>query len=273
MAVAVAPSTVRWTARAVAKHHVPKLWGDFVNDDLIRLKDTHNPGWKNRLLSPNTFLYLFPTHSFRSAIETEFVHRLMARVATRRPLRVQLFSTPGSRDETYGEWVVQSMNVERGELRLLRLQCQPDEDEYHSSGHRSKNEEEHHRFLETIFSSDAWTVVHEPETIVDLHDPTVVDGVPTAIHEGLTRSYTCDFVVSHKVGCARLCVESKPTVDHATEVAKIKCRRLRDRTRTRVLMLCGTNAQENVWYDFGPPGSEDERWICTMDELRTRLQL
>ena len=261
----LAPADVRWTAESVGPDRVPRMWGEFASADVLRLKDTRHMFWKNELVAPNKFVYLFPTNPTR-AWEAPFVDRLKKRVATRRPLTVELYATPGSRNETYGAWVVTGMRPRAGktnvsELTLGRLADQPAAPAAAPAAarYRSRNEEAHAELLARAFPADRWLVVHEPETLLDLHEPTVVDGVAArAAADDPSRSYTCDFVVTARTGCARLCVESKPCVEHVTPAALAKCRLLRDRTLTRVVLVCGAGADDARWCDFGPPRTDAE---------------
>jgi len=284
----VAPPSVRWTARRVDGRRVPRRWGE-LRADRLRLKDTRGAFWKNRLEAPNRFVYVFPTRATHPW-EEDLLRAMRARVATRRPLRVELYATPGSRNESYGEWVVGDLrDTKRGnvsELTLYRLREQPPADEaaHEAAGegarregapapHRSRNEALHDALLRTIFPPADWTVVHEPETLLDLHEPTVVDGVARDVAGKLSRSYTCDFVVASRRGCARLCVESKACEEHVTAEALTKARLLRDRSFTRVVIMCGGAAPR--WLDLGAPGGggAEEAWYETHEALRAALGL
>lgn len=252
----VAPSDVRWTASLVDAHHLPKQWGDFAPDGTLRLKDTRGKYWCNSLVSPNTFLYRIPRRSNREW-EGRLLTSIHKRVGTQVPLRVKLFATPGSRNESYGEWVVSEMATGQDpnvtELTLKRLHTQPQrhvsDDE--QDRYRSRNEARHADLLATRFFP-GWIVRHEPETLLDLHDPSVVDGVARSVTE-MSRSYTCDFVVASRTDARRICIESKPSRDAVTEEALAKCRVLRDRTLTRVLFMVGGGEPE--WLDM-----KDEVW-------------
>jgi hypothetical protein len=277
---ALAPPTVRWTARLVDADRVPRRWGEFASDDVLRLKDTRHAFWRNELVAPNRFVYLFPTAPTR-AWEAPLVGRIRKRVATRRPLRVELYAAPGSRNESYGDWVVTGMRPRLGqanvsELTLVRLAAQPDAPPPAAlPAYRSRNEGAHAALLARAFPPDRWLVAHEPETLLDLHEPTVVDGVAArAAADDPTRSYTCDFVVAARAGCARLCVESKPCEAHVTPAALAKCRLLRDRTLTRVVIACGAGAADARWCDLGPPRSEaPPAWHETTAALLAALGL
>ena len=266
---AVAPDDVKWTASLVP--HAPKQWGEF-HHDVLRLKDTRGKFWQNRLEAPNRFVYVFPTTAKRD-FEKPLLRGIQKRVADK--LKVQLFATPGARNEYYGEWVVKELrpDVQPGvsELHLLRLQHQTDEGVRTAAGrapYRSRNESAHAALLDRVFPADAWIVKHEPETLLDLHEPSVVDGVARAVAD-VGRSYTCDFVVASRCGTRRVCIESKPCADKVTEEALAKCRVLRDTTLTRVVFLVG--AGEHVrWLDIGPPGTPpgEETW---RDEIASLL--
>lgn len=283
MGIAVAPSNVRWTARVVGNERVPRQWGEFVNDHHLRLKDTRHRYWRNRLEAPNRFVYQFPARG-RHEWERALVARLRARVAqTDVPLRVELFATPGSRNEAYGAWAVTRLRPVSGDVCELTLARLRDQDEpcgnTHNNKHtavdgdplyRSRNEQAHSLLLADVFPpADGWVVRHEPETLMDLHEPTVVDGVARDPTADLTRSYTCDFVVAR--GAVRICVESKPCESHVTPQALAKCRLLRDRTLSRVVILCG-DAHKVRWYDLGSPShAAEEVWLETAQDLYAAL--
>ena len=236
----IAKDTVRWTSKRTPSQHVPKRWGEFEGDDLLRLKDTGSEYWANRLVRPNTFSYTFPARSSREW-EAALVKTIRKRVGTQRPLKVHLFATPsGGKNEYYGEWAVSEVKEgsRKSVMTLKRLEVQEDEARYvHDfGGHRSQNELAHDHLLRTRFFPEAqgWVVRHEPETLLDLHQPSVVDGLQRDVVE-TGRSYTCDFVLQR--GLERLCVESKPTVQHVTDEARTKCRLLRD-PRSRACSSC-----------------------------------
>ena len=98
---------------------------------------------------------------------------------------------------------------------------------------------------------------HEPETLLDLHPPSVVNGIPQS-HK--ISTYTCDFVVCSKRGMERLCVESKYSEEAVDEVARMKCRMLRDKTYSRVCIVAGQGS-ESRWLDFGTPACPTEVWV------------
>lgn len=258
----VAASDVAWTAQPSSEP--PHLWGHFKSEDLLLLKDTRSAHWKNELRTPNTFVYVFPRNS-RHEWERTLVNRLVRRYETGVPLVVHLFSTPGSRNEFYGEWVVDKMTAHRNsntaELVLKRLEVQTPDLYARTRRTRSNNEKRHGRLLSERFPD--WTVDHEPETLLDLHDPTVVDGVAQNVVD-ISRSYTCDFVLAK--GLMRVCVESKYDESEVTPAALVKARILRDRTLTRVVFLVG-HGGEDRWLDLGKVRSDDvPRWLA-LDEF------
>ena len=273
-----AASDVRWNARPAKNHVLPKTWGAFDASGTLLLKDTRSKYWKNRLVAPNKFIYSFPKCDKNTSVRA-LVHRIRTRVTPDAPLCVHLFSTPGSRNEFYGEWVVSEIvhdtpRTDVSELVLSRLVTQhaavADAYAADPTAHRSKNETWHATVLDNLFPEPRWIVRHEPETLLDLHDLSVVDGVAKDVCD-LTSSYTCDFVVASKDGCQRLCVESKPSAESVTEEALVKCRILRDRTFSRVVFLVGSHALR--WLDMGPPGCtpDQERWHDDLQELLPNL--
>lgn len=246
--MALAADDVRWTAAPA--DYPPRQWGDVVSGE-VRLKDTRTNKWPNRLVRNNHFVYCLP-RAPRSDWERQLVRHILEVVRRERHV-VRLFATPGSRNESYGAWRCVSVRTLPAslELDLKRLEHQdgkgtkrPREEE------RSANEARHHDLLRRLFPE--WTVRHEPETLLDLHEPTVVDGVSRR-NDDVARSYTCDFVVSK--GFRRFCVESKPCESHVTEAAVSKARLLRDRTLSQVVFLVG-EGDASKWYDL-------ERWYDT----------
>ena len=287
----LAPSDVRWTATQAAARQVPAQWGELSTtsggDELLLLKDTRREYWNNRLVAPNRFVYSFPRSSgvpFERALRGVLKRRVHPE---RPPLRVRLFSTPGSRNEYYGEWVVSELRTQTtrhnvSELHLVRLADQPPEvaasiaggrrvaaEEGRRPAYRSRNEARHAEELAVYFPPADWSVHHEPETLLDLHQPSVVDGVAQDVTD-TTHSYTCDFVVAHRRESRRVCVESKPHESHVTDAALAKGRMLRDRTLARVLVMAGDATAPPRWYDFGPPGAsaaEAEAWHADFSTL------
>lgn len=260
-----------WTSVRAEKEDVPTRWGEFEDVDTIRLKDTRNAYWSNRLVSPNEFVYMFPTIP-KQRDPSDFVKRLRERVRTLKPLRVKLYATPGSRDEYYGEWVVRAMR-EMGydaslgchvSLLTLRRLRRPLEAPSDKALHRSINEGVHEEMLKQLFPE--WIVVHEPETLLDLHEPSVVDGIARDEIK-VSRSYTCDFVLCQKNGCGRICVESKPCESKVTEEALIKARALRDRSLTRVVFMVGSRDEPPRWLDMGPPFEMKETWYTSIEGI------
>ena len=268
-------SSVEWDSVPTENVHMPKEWGEFEGgDDLLRLKDTRGKYWKNTLVSPNTFRYTFPRRS-RREWEERLSHRICRRVQTGTPLKVHLFATPAARNEYYGEWVVSQLEMGEGSdkcvLTLKRLEEQADMGRYTHvfDARRSKNEVLHHTLLSTLFfpEEEGWIVTHEPETLMDLHQPSVKRGVPQDVVK-TSRSYTCDFVASRK--CERICIESKPCVEHVTPEALAKCRMLRDRTLSRVLFMCG-HRHDLKWMDMGEPGGGSEAWYDSFEEWKEAM--
>ena len=279
----VAPKTVKWTAQLVDNSQMPQKWGEFkAEGEVLRLKDTRHKHWKNRLVAPNKFVYQFPKRpNPKYSWESPLVSAIQRRVSTKVPLLVELFSTPGSRNEFYGQWVVEEMRIETGESHVSELQLARLHNQSASVGatgygsesaprFRSRNEELHGDMLEEIFPPDKWIVKHEPETLLDLHEPSVVDGVPVDVTD-MSRSYTCDFVVASRDGCHRFCVESKPIEEHVTDEARAKCRVLRDTTLTRVIFMVGTTTVR--YLDLGAPGAAVENWFEDAESLRAALRV
>lgn len=270
-----APDTIRWTATQAASRYVPRHWGE-MRDEVLILKDTRHPYWNNRLVAPNHFIYSFPSRSANPTdVKLHSIFKQKIEHATK-PLRIHLFSTPGSRNEYFGEWVLAGVSSNTadgsgrksnvGELELRRLAAQDEAlvDVYADRSapkYRSRNEGMHAEQLVVLFPNEDWILKHEPETMIDTHQPSVVDGVAVDI-VGMSHSYTCDFIVAHRRDSRRVCIESKPHESHVDDVAIAKGRLLRDRTLTRVLIMAGDSSASPRWYDFGPPGTtkEEEAW-------------
>ena len=71
-------------------------------------------------------------------------------------------------------------------------------------------------------------------------------------------------------GSRRVCVESKAGLDGLDEPAKLKCRALRDKSRTRVVALVG-HGDQLTWHDFGCPSAGVETCGSDLDALRELL--
>ena len=141
------------------------------------------------------------------------------------------------------------------------------EEEGMGEAYRSRNERLHARLLAAEFAAaDGWTVRFEPETLLDVHEPSVVDGARRA---DITRSYTCDFVALR--GAQRLCIESKPCEEHVTAEALHKCRVLRDRTLTRVVVMAGAHAPR--WLDVGAVDAPPEAAVWHADAAALKAAL
>lgn len=272
-----------WTS--VLCHHraAPQHWGEVVCGNLIRLKDTGGTFWDNKLVSSSEFLYNYPS------TEVGFVAE-MRRLLRKEPhARVHLFYRKGSNTEFFGEWTVEEdkpVDAKRRQLLLRRSGAQSERvvEQYALQGasgkrkrvERSHNEKVHGEYLRThVFPETEWLVRHEPETLhlVDAHSPSVVDG---AYHtDPCFGEYTCDFVVSHRQGLARVCVESKPCVEFVDNMAIAKARKLRDLTFTRVVVMAGSGVNDLRWLDLGPPLAppDQEVWCDSTAEFRARMGL
>lgn len=278
----VADESVCWSSVPAKRTQMPSYWGDWKGKDVLRLKDTRGKYWCNELVAPNQFAYTYPSRNHRSERDAELVESIHARLQKATPLVVHLFSTPGSRDEFYGEWVITHHGTAPGRdnvgvLTLSRLAAQsPSVLRGYTAGPatrcRSHNEVVHGQLLSTLFPEKDWVVRHEPETLMDLHELSVVDGVAVDV-TGTTRSYTSDYVIASRHGCGRVCIESKPHVDHVTPQALVKARMLRDRTCTRVVFMVGSG-EEVRWIDLGPPpnvetqeSSDYMEWYDTAEAL------
>ena len=244
----LAPQNAEWDAVPAGGGTVPTLWGARSEDGTLDLKDTRGTYWRNTLVSPNEFHYEFPVIERRAPLQAVVDALLKAAPCT----LVRLYATPGARNEYYGEWLLETVvrtRPDRARAVLRRLAVQPAPPQT-GCGYRSHNEAVHAAFLATLLPG--WRVAHEPETVLDLHTPSVVRGVAQS-PQALSRSYTCDFVACK--GLARMCIESKPCMDHVTSAALCKARFLRDRSLTRVVFMVGTG-EAVEWLDMGPPDSD-----------------
>ena len=255
----LAPPEVRWTSRAIRKGVLKDKWGT-LNGNVLQLKDMRSGYWNNRLVAPNVFVYQFPRRRDASLVS---VIRLR-----RDTLSVHLFTSLAARDEYYGEWRItdwdEAVDEAKGEMRLTRVSVQSDDiaRRYVDDGvtrERSASEAKHHTLLRSLFPSPEWLVRHEPDALVDLYEPTVVDGIDRSWRCAATRSYTCDFVVARRGGYERFYVESKCRVEDVTDEAVAKARVLRDKMCTRVLFLAG-HGDDLAWMDMGDArdGGEEE---------------
>ena len=277
--VTIAKRDVRWTSIRARNKAAPDKWGCYVGKVLL-LKDTRKSVYNNELVAPNRFQYEIPAFS-TYAWERQLIERIQSDWDACRTTVVHLFSTPGSRNEYYGEWVVADLapNPDRVRNKILHLRRLADQDPTVTSSYaigpvkseqRSPNERWHGRVLDETLPS-GYIVDHEPETLMDLHDPTVVDGEPQDLRV-LSDSYTTDYVVTGKGGLVRLCIESKANErDMNLPGVFEKCRVLRDRVMLRVVIMVGGDGDPAKirYFDFGPPRLETPRedWIESLSDI------
>lgn len=256
-----AADDVEWDATRACDECVPQRWGKWA-DGRLKLKDTQGGKYVNTLDAPNQFTYKLPPGDYIKPWEQALVDRLERERDT---AVVELFSSPGSRNEYYGEWAVHDMQETMVRLRRLRSQTPGLAAKYAGKAgpaYRSKNEKWHGEVLCALFpEEDGYVVRHEPETVMDVHVPTVVGGRPNGPRL-VSATYTCDYVVCHREGTFRLCVESKPSVESLTDEAKAKCRFLKTNVHQRVVAMVGTTFTGCSYYDFGRigDGEEGEVW-------------
>jgi len=272
-----------WSSLLCHHRAAPQQWGEVTGGNLIRLKDTGGTFWDNKLLSPSEFAYNYPS------AEVGFVAEMRALLRREPHARVHLFYRKGSNTEFLGEWTVDEdrvLDAKRRQLLLRRSEAQSEKvvEQYAlqaASGkrkrvERSHNEKVHGEYLRThVFPESEWLLRHEPETmhLVDVPAPSVVDG---AYHTApCFGEYTCDYVVSHREGMARVCVESKPCVEFVDEMAIAKARKLRDLTYTRVVVMAGSGVDDLRWLDLGAPLTppDGEVWCDSTEAFRARLGL
>lgn len=255
----LAPVTVEWDAVPAPPDSMPPQWGALGPEGDVSLKDTRGAYWRNVLVRPNEFHYEFPAVERRDSLQAVVATLLRAPPNT----LVHLYATPGSRNEYYGEWVLTSIvrvRADRARAVLMRLDVQR-EAASAATAYRSRNEATHAALLRRLLPG--WSIAHEPETLHDLHMPSVVRGQSQSV-QALSRSYTCDFVACR--GCRRVCIESKPCTDHVTPAALAKVHFLRDRSLTRVFFMVGSG-EDVIWLDTGPPGSDEEAVRLTTDDF------
>lgn len=261
---AIASSKVEWDSVPVGKEHVPARWGE-LRGEVLALKDTQKSSYSNKLVAPNRFHYMLPLRG-RTDWEEDLLDAIRRGIGAR---EVHLFSTPASRNEFYGVWILYSLERKEGHqiLTLYRLKHQDPSLGYEHGGateFRSRNEEWHGQVLSSLFPTHI--LRHEPESILDLHRLSVERGVQREFSK-TSQTYTIDFVLSSNCGLRRLYVESKPSHEFVTDESLFKCRDLRDRNACRVVFMIGSRGEgeEKIRYlDLGPPGLRVETWIPTL---------
>lgn len=264
-----------WSSIRAESDALPRLWYQEQADGSVCLKDTGRGCFKNELLSTCRFAYELPSRP--RADDQPVCARLRKEAsAAEKTLEVRLFSAAHAFDHYLGEWVVedcvQSPNRVVLHLRRLRAQSEVLARAFSQKRRERSNSEARHRdAIQTLLPG--WRVVHEPETTLALDAPLVVDG---RLRPFSGDSYTHDYVAASPRGCKRLCIESKASAESLDEVAKAKCRALRDQSLNRVVAFLdhGPSLQ---YYDFGAPGTaaDDERAFSATQahDLRAALGL
>ena len=88
--------------------------------------------------------------------------------------------------------------------------------------------------------------------------------VPTITVMWASGEYTIDYVAAR--GCKRVCFESKPSWENATDGDAIeKCRCLRDHSMCRVFIIAGHGSNLR-FMDFGNPGEATETEV-TLEQV------
>ena len=248
-----------------------------------------------------TVLYEIPRSAPRAAPSATCLALHREADATCKRVECRLFATESARNYYLGEYCVERIerveSAERGRsadgaqaggddalvraphprtfVRLRRLAAQ---DERVARGYslpsdgrraRSRSEERHAKVIESLLPG--WRLLHEPECVSFFESELVVDGRRRGWGGD---QYTCDYVAAS--GSARVCIESKASSEGLDEVARLRCRALRDRSLARVIALVDHGARM-WWHDFGCParanevGEAAEAWGYDLLSLRARL--
>jgi hypothetical protein len=264
---ALADADVRWRDHAsVASMSAWCEWRSAESGgDVLCLKDTHKGTYyRNRLVAPNRFVYQVPARP--KMHEVRVVERLrLEAAASRKSLRVHVYSTPHGRNRHLGAFAVTAYVAQTDKwyahaVELTRLRRQPDDPlgvvvkRRRGDGLvRSSSEGRHLELVRTLVPS-GWRVAHEPVSVSLLDAPMVVDG---QLSPWAGDEYVVDFVACSADGTRRVCIESKcDAVDGHDPAAWQKCRFLCDHSLTRVVLMHGHGADLR-WLDFGAPGNAD----------------
>ena len=288
---------IRWSS-VRAGGVTPAGWHAWVGPSVLLLKGTGTFGLS--LLDDGvTVLYEIPRSAPRAAAPSATclaLHREADALCKR--VECRLFATESARNYYLGEYCVERIEraegapadgattagdgapVERASyprtfVRLRRLAAQDERvvSKYSlpSDGRcaRSRSEERHAKVIALLLPG--WRLLHEPECVSFFESELVVDGRRRGWGGD---QYTCDYVAA--AGSARVCIESKASSEGMDEVARLRCRALRDRSLARVIALVDHGARM-WWHDFGCPahanevGEAAEAWGTDLLSLRARL--
>ena len=256
----LADETIEWDSRIAASDEMPTQWYDQTGSTL-KLKDLGGSFYQNVLLTPHTFRYELPRgiHPIKELLLREVT------LCERDRRIVQLYKVAHGHDHYLGEWmVVKAQSVGRAHVILQRRSEQRDNGGAHdvADATRSRSEKRHAALLRSLFPAP-FMIDFEPECASGLRVNCVEKG---RANPWCSDFYTVDFVIADLTRSFYLAIESKASVEALDEVAKTKCRRLRDKGHRRVVAICGHEQSLSV-YDFATR-TEDEAWH-TLDWLQT----
>lgn len=260
-----------WSSTKVGDCTPADWYGWMDGGRVLLLKDTRkNTFFSNRLeAGGHTFLYQLPAPRPTSHLVLQRLHAEAD--AADKSVEVRLFSVECALNFYLGEWVVTAIVQEGGrtyaKLRRLRVQDGAVCAAYAKTlrPKRSRSEATHADAIAALLP-DGWKVCHEPECVSFSESELVVDGV---MRQWGGDQYVCDYVAAK--GSRRVCFESKSSEAGFDEVAKLKCRALRDKSCTRVVALVD-HGDWFAWHDFGCPAARVESTGRDVEALRRLLE-
>ena len=246
----------KWSSVCASASDMPPGWCDR-DGDTVRVKDTGRGKYNNRLLSSTTFRYELPSWTPVGSLAADVKWLLMEDAS--RPVAdratVRLYRVAHGHDHDFGLWKVdEATHGAQPAVVLRRLAKQPSTTSV--LGKRSRSEARHEDALRALFEPLGFRIEFEPECASGLRTPCVVDGQMSA---WTSDFYTIDYVAYDIERCRNIFIESKCCAADLDEVARKKCRRLRDAGLRRVLAIVG-HGEEQMIYDFGA-GDADETWL------------
>lgn len=250
-----------WSSYPASSCDMPRQWYEF-GDGYIKLKDIGRGYYKNELLTNVTFKYLLPLGQSnpKSRIIREFTKPVDQRCT------VKLYRVAHGHDNYLGEWIITyATNDDQPHIILHRKTEQHDESGRRPLKRRSFSEFKHEAVLNELFPG--CTVTFESECASGLRTNAIEDG---RVNKWASDFYTVDYVVSNIARGFFLCVESKSCIEDLDDVARAKCRQLRDRGYRRVIALAGHGTSLRV-YDFGTDTSGEHEYSRTEFEDTVRF--
>jgi len=254
-------SWMKWKSTQLSSSEVPAglgtSWYSIVEEHvtgggIIALKDTGGDYWQNKLVDATCFEYNVPKDS-----SVDLMLRKEAKDSNKK-WTFRLYKTTYAKDHYLGEWLLNDsiINGNKTKLQLFRSQTQSDVHEEVVDVFRSRSESNHELFLSKLFPG--FNIVHEPEASIRIYQDVVMNGKEI---EETKDNYTIDFVVSK--GPLRVSFESKSCWEDFGDVAKTKCRLLRDGGYHCVFGIVGSTP--DIYY-FG--NSDDEETTMDLSTMR-----